>query len=400
MRHSRIKQSICLLIMVFILVLIGNSAKAQHEITICKDHYFQKGMGLSSKATLPHRLLDTPTPYAWKMLVIVYPRIDASYIWKGKTYYLQHEMNYSDRSFFLQTINRIPDTVYSWAGGNTQIKLTVVISDRPIQSVTVTNEGTNDEKANWWISPDDVRSEMDTYAPPGTYDSIIAVFNLVEGSIWGVGSVGTWGSVTNGAGYAMVQLPINFQAWGSTYPEEIIVHEWLHTVEGFYRGFGYAVPSLHDAEKYGYKPDGNGSWHRWYEDYMQNKVWNGTKYVGVPSDAWENHIPTGLVYVSAPALPKAISPVNSSREISPDPAFSWQSVPDALWYRLQVSDNSLFSTTLIDRWISKTFYPAIAFVNNTNYYWRLKAMNAAGASNWSKKGHFTTVLDNWMPNDG
>lgn len=162
-------------------------------ITVCKYPYFQKSTGPSKKVALPPCLSNVLVPYAWKMLVIVYPRIDASYIWKGKTNYLQHEMNDTDRSFFLQTINRIPDTVYVWADGNTQIKLTVVISDRPIQSVTVTNEGTDDENANWWVAPDDVRPEIDTYAPPGTYDSIITVFSLVEGSIWGVATVGIWG---------------------------------------------------------------------------------------------------------------------------------------------------------------------------------------------------------------
>ena len=69
------------------------------------------------------------------------------------------------------------------------------------------------------------------------------------------------------------------------FPEEVYVHEFLHTLERNLIDYGYEIPALHDNEKYGYKKDnGNLAGLRdWYEDYMKCNILDKTnnKKVGL-----------------------------------------------------------------------------------------------------------------------
>ena len=39
----------------------------------------------------------------------------------------------------------------------------------------------------------------------------------------------------------------------NTFPEEVFLHEFLHSLERNAQEYGYTIPALHDNEKYGYK---------------------------------------------------------------------------------------------------------------------------------------------------
>jgi hypothetical protein len=218
-------------------------------------------------------------PYAWKVLVLVYRNLDGTYTDKdGQLQHVTASMDDQDYQYARDTIDRFPLTVWDWSSGHAVMKVTTLTVNRTITSLNSPDGGINEDIA---------RPEIDAYNPNNNFDSILTVFSYKSDIVWGLASVGL-SSRANGAGFAMIHLPVRYSNWQSVYPEEILVHEWLHNVEGFYRGLGYQVPGLHDGQQYGYQPDptqGN-SWHRWYEDYMQNKVWDGTKYIGVPPEAW------------------------------------------------------------------------------------------------------------------
>ena len=57
-----------------------------------------------------------------------------------------------------------------------------------------------------------------------------------------------------------------------TFPEEVFVHEFLHSLERNQLERGYAFPALHDNEKFGYKSQAKSGLRDWYQKYMQCSI--------------------------------------------------------------------------------------------------------------------------------
>ena len=105
-------------------------------------------------------------------------------------------------------------------------------------------------------------------------------------------------------------------------------------------------------------------------------VWNFTTIVPVPS---------------APVL---LLPVNNSLGVSLTPLLDWNDVQFASGYRIQVSPDSLFSSTLWDTSSvvpSQVTVPSGKLTGLTKYFWRVNATNISGTGSWSSVWNFRTV---------
>ena len=58
------------------------------------------------------------------------------------------------------------------------------------------------------------------------------------------------------------------------FPQEVFLHEFLHTLERNEQENGNQIAKLHDNEKYGYTESATEGLKEWYEDYMQNTIEN------------------------------------------------------------------------------------------------------------------------------
>jgi hypothetical protein len=98
--------------------------------------------------------------------------------------------------------------------------------------------------------------------------------------------------------------------------------------------------------------------------------------------------------IAAPVAPVLAAPANNSTGISLTPVLTWNTVSNAVSYRIQISTDSLFSTTQFDSTgITGTTLtvPAGKLSQNTKYYWRGDASNAGGTSSYSPVWNFTTL---------
>ncbi|MDZ7755195.1 fibronectin type III domain-containing protein [Rhodohalobacter sp.] len=94
---------------------------------------------------------------------------------------------------------------------------------------------------------------------------------------------------------------------------------------------------------------------------------------------------------SPPAAPTLSSPSNGSSGVSTSPDLSWNSVSNAASYRLQVSETSGFASTVVnDNGITSIQRQVSSLDYETTYYWRVRAVNSDGASDWSSTRSFTT----------
>lgn len=92
--------------------------------------------------------------------------------------------------------------------------------------------------------------------------------------------------------------------------------------------------------------------------------------------------------------PTLVSPAFAATEVSLTPELSWNAVPDADTYTVQVSNNAAFSSFVVNTTTTETNYLLTTNLNyNTTYYWRVKAANDEGNfSLFSPARYFTTFV--------
>ena len=90
----------------------------------------------------------------------------------------------------------------------------------------------------------------------------------------------------HGIGYSNIRLPndqnsyiYTYDSRANTFPEEVFIHEFLHSLERTLTEYEYDIPQLHDNEKYGYKEQRLVGLKQWYKDYMTCNITtsNGSK---------------------------------------------------------------------------------------------------------------------------
>lgn len=96
---------------------------------------------------------------------------------------------------------------------------------------------------------------------------------------------------------------------------------------------------------------------------------------------------------SPAAVPVLISPDNNSVNISLTPTLLWNSSAGAEYYHVQVSTTGNFLTITDSASVTATqrTIPSGKLLPNTPYYWRVRAHNSYGHSNWSGAWIFTTM---------
>ena len=84
-----------------------------------------------------------------------------------------------------------------------------------------------------------------------------------------------------GIGYSNIRLPndsssyiYTYNQYINTFPEEVFIHEYLHTLERILQERDYDIPALHDYEQYGYKEERLIGLKQWYQDYMRCNIKN------------------------------------------------------------------------------------------------------------------------------
>ena len=173
------------------------------------------------------------------------------------------------------------------AGGKAGIEYETARPDHALTSLT------RESSSRFWPSPDDIRSDLDEFAPPGKYDSIFVFWpqrNLKNGTAvpcdaWGLAiGASKW---TNGATYAAIANAPSF-AWTNEARGEVWLHEWLHGVCAHFAQRGHVMPErdADGGELHGYFRSPTAGWTDYYRDLMSGKVLEEGKRLGIPADAW------------------------------------------------------------------------------------------------------------------
>ena len=96
-----------------------------------------------------------------------------------------------------------------------------------------------------------------------------------------------------GIGFSNIRLPNDARSYIYKYntrinqfPEEVFLHEFLHSLERNSEEYGYNRPELHDYEKYGYENEAVFGQKKWYKDYMNKEIKTINGNIGLPPEIY------------------------------------------------------------------------------------------------------------------
>jgi hypothetical protein len=232
----------------------------------------------------------------WKTLLLVYRELDVrlpagrGLVGRDSVEPRRHFHHVaSDRELAdaIDSFRGFPQLVRELTNGAAGIEYEIVRADHALTSLT------SESPSRFWPSPDDIRSDLDEFAPPGKYDSIFVFWSqrdlkngtAVPCDAWGL-AMGASKS-TNDATYAAIANAPS-SAWENEARGEVWLHEWLHGVCAYFTQRGHIMPErdADGGELHGYVRSPAAGWTDYYRDLMNGNVLEDGKRFGIPADAW------------------------------------------------------------------------------------------------------------------
>ncbi len=101
---------------------------------------------------------------------------------------------------------------------------------------------------------------------------------------------------------------------------------------------------------------------------------------------------TTLTSLTAPAAVTLVAPEDGATNMPTDVTLSWNAADGADTYEVQVATDDAFTALVTDEsGLTATSLTVSGLASNTTYFWRVRAVNAAGAGPWSETRSFTTA---------
>ena len=200
-------------------------------------------------------------------------------------------MTQEDISDITSTIDRFEDACKELSKYKMSAKCDIYNIKEPITTLSY------DKEYGYYVSPEDVENHIKGVISGSDYDHVFVIVKLgneeyekdIQINDWiGLGSMDYFG-----IGYSNIRLPNDSRSYVYKYntrvnqfPEEVLLHEFLHTLERTSGEYGYEVPALHDYEKYGYKNEILVGEKKWYTDYMNKNIETSNGKIGLPEEIY------------------------------------------------------------------------------------------------------------------
>lgn len=209
----------------------------------------------------------------WKFALFIMKSVDVDIDDKN----IEINMTQADVSDMKVNMSRFQDTVTSIANSKMTIDYDVIEIDEPITSLT------HDEENGYYVAPKDVNDMLYPYIYGSEYDHVFVAVRLgddmhkndIEVFDW----IGLGGMDYYGVGFSNIRLPNSSHSYMYKYdsrinlfPEEVFLHEFLHSLERNSAEYGYERPELHSYSEHGYAEEELVGLKKWYADYMNCRI--------------------------------------------------------------------------------------------------------------------------------
>lgn len=183
---------------------------------------------------------------------------------------------------------RLEKSIKEMSNNQMNITYEIIEIDKPLTTLSY------DDVNGYYISEADAYKLLASEVLKKDFDHVFICTNLpLESELTRDDSISEWIGIGNmlflGKGYSNIRItPLEYQySSRNTFPEEVFLHEFLHTLERNAEEYGNTVPALHDYEKYGYKDDIYDGQRKWYMDYMNRNIKSDGKYIGLPAEIYK-----------------------------------------------------------------------------------------------------------------
>ena len=247
-----------------------------------------KGTAWFSDITIESGIADTSNN--WKFLCLIFDETNVNLNINGVEKNFHLTLSQSDIDDMKLCINRFKNSMNELSKNKISVDYDIVEVKEPIRTMSY------DEENGYFVAPYDVKDVIDEYIELGKYDHIFIAFRTGDINSKEEIPVNDWiglGSMEyRNIGFSNIRLPnsdsnyiYKYDDRVNIFPEEVYVHEFLHSLERNADEYGYERPELHDYEKYGYKNQNKTGLKQWYADYMNKEVKSSSNgYVGLPKE--------------------------------------------------------------------------------------------------------------------
>lgn len=208
----------------------------------------------------------------WNVVCFLIDNIDVNVEGKHHTYSLTQE----DKDLLKDNLKRFANTVESFSNNAMTVSYQTVEIKEPLTSLSY------DQENYYYVAAKDVKPLIDDYVQKNEYDHIFVGIRM--GDTLSSIPVNEWiglGSMRyDSIGFSNIRMPndlrnstmYKYNIKNDTFPEEVFVHEFLHSLERNLTEKGYTFPALHDNEKFGYENQNKTGLKDWYRDYMRCNI--------------------------------------------------------------------------------------------------------------------------------
>ena len=224
------------------------------------------------------------TDKSWKFGCYIIKNVDVNIDGKQYTF----KTNSEDIQNVKLNLQRFQDDCYNYSKKNMSVEYEIVEIDSPLTTISYSDEH------GYYFNYTDVKDLIYEDAKQKQYDHVFVVCRMEDESgnttipikdNW----IGLGGMDIYGIGYSLIRINKNSNSYTYKYgitnqvPEEVYIHEFLHTLERNMIDNGYTVPALHDYAQYGYEEKPKEGINQWYKDYMSKNIKDKTnnEYIGL-----------------------------------------------------------------------------------------------------------------------
>ena len=213
----------------------------------------------------------------WNFVCFIFRNVNVELNENGNSKKYNITMNNTEANEIKTNMLRFKNSFEEFSGGKININYDIIEIEEPITSLSY------DEKNAYYVNPENVNEMIDLYLDKAEYDHIFVAMRLgdlsknieIPVNDW----IGLGGIEYRGMGFSNIRVPNNENSYMYKYvtgvnefPEEVFVHEFLHTLEKNSKDYGYERPELHSYEDYGYKNEKVVGLKKWYIDYMNHNI--------------------------------------------------------------------------------------------------------------------------------
>ena len=274
--------------------IFDSKNRTEVEIGFRLGGNFDNSKGTAWFSDMKMEVGTADTSSEWKFLCLIFNNTDVNLEINGQMKNYKFSLSETDKIDMYDCMSRFENSMYELTNGKMSVEYEIKEVDVPIKTMSY------DEENKYYVGANDIKDVISEYIKSGEYDHIFCVFrtgevdanNEIPGNDW----IGLGGMEYRNIGFSNVRFPNNslnyiykYDSKINTFPEEVFVHEFLHTLEKNAEDYGYDRPELHDYEKYGYQNQKLVGLKQWYQDYLNKQIKSKSgEYVGLPEQIFKS----------------------------------------------------------------------------------------------------------------